>query len=306
MTMNSNDAQYLYDLGRELNLFVGEGMWTRFFPAVEWTRCHFGGENDTKNAGIAPMGQVRVVHADFSIDGTDVGPFPTDSLFAKELGGGSAWCVMPYIVAASIMPFENTKPEKIAANGVLPNEDDRAGDLAMGVIMTFNNNSKNASSEVAEAASSHPPVDKSISSGVCGYLAESCEVTTYAARGGRITINAPAHCPTSSTIVRKCVGRRGNGETTAPSASGDGHTTTASNENNENGSHTVHFPLPQSTPEIEASGGIKMPNSMGFIYEAEAARRLIAAGQISFPQWTPGESVECIRIIEEMLRQVNE
>ena len=55
MTMNSNDAQYLYDLGRELNLFVGEGMWTRFFPAVEWTRCHFGGENDTKNAGIDPL-----------------------------------------------------------------------------------------------------------------------------------------------------------------------------------------------------------------------------------------------------------
>ena len=32
------DAQYLYDLGRALNLFVGEGMWTRFFPAVEYVR----------------------------------------------------------------------------------------------------------------------------------------------------------------------------------------------------------------------------------------------------------------------------
>jgi hypothetical protein len=37
-TMSSADAQYLYDLGRALNLFVGEGMWTRFFPAVEYVR----------------------------------------------------------------------------------------------------------------------------------------------------------------------------------------------------------------------------------------------------------------------------
>jgi len=295
MTMKAEDAQYLYDLSTRLNLFVGEGMWTRFFPAVEWTRCHLGedgGDNDaettssTEDNASVPIGQVRVVQADFSIDGNDVGPYPSDSLYATELGGGSAWCVMPYIMAAALMPFDS-EPDRIAANGIVPNGDDAVGDLAMGMTLTFNNNNVGAEAENANS----PPGNKSIASGVCGYLAESSEITSYAAKRGRITIDAPAHCPTSATMVRKS-GGMGNGttsETTIPDSGG---------------TSTVIFPLPASTPEIEESGGIKLPNSMGFIYEAEAARRLIAAGQISFPQWTPEESVGCIRIIEEMLRQI--
>lgn len=293
MTMKSEDAQCLYDLGKELKLFVGEGMWTRFFPAVEWTRCRLVEDDGTaspKEGAVVPIGQVRVVQADFSIDGTDVGPYPSDSLYATELGGGSAWCVLPYIVAAATMPFDSA-PERIAANGILPDENDEAGDVAMGMTLTFNNNNNNADLE-KKSNSNSPPGNKSIASGVCSYLAESSELTMYAAKRGRITIEAPAHCPTSATIVRKSIGTRGND--------------TKNESSTDNGTSTVAFPLPASTPEIESSGGIKLPNSMGFIYEAEAVRRLIGAGQRSFPQWTPEESVECIRIIEEMIRQVNQ
>ncbi|KAL7536861.1 hypothetical protein ACHAXR_009371 [Thalassiosira sp. AJA248-18] len=298
MTMKSEDARYLYDMSKRLGLFVGEGMWTRFFPAVEWTRCHLGdgvGADYDDEDDVVPIGQVRVVQADFSIDGEDVGPYPSDSLYAAELGGGSAWCVLPYIVGAAKLPFDG-EPDKIAANGIVPN-DDMVGDVAMGMTLTFGNN--NTGSEVPINSLPGPglPGDKSIASGVCSYLAESSEITMYAAKMGRITVAAPAHCPTSATIVRKSAGERGNGTTSnAPGGKADCN----------NGTHTVHFPLPESTPEIEKSGGIKLPNSMGFIYEAEAVRRLIAAGQCSFPQWTPEESVGCIRIIEEMLRQVRE
>ena len=312
ITMNATDAKYLYDLGKELNLFVGEGMWTRFFPAVEWTRCHLvekerkeeisvvdNGDIAIANNSIVPIGQVRVVQADFSIDGTDVGLYPTDSLFATELGGGSAWCVLPYIVAATMLPFENKVPERIAANGIVPN-DEGVGDLAMGMTLTFSTGSSKNGSEAAEATNL-PEDIAAIASGLCSYLAESSEITMYAAKGGRITVESPAHCPTSATIVRKSAGERGNGE-----SSNSSHSNGNGNGNgNEIGNVTVHFPLPESTPEIEESGGIKLPNSMGFIYEAEAVRRLIAAKQISFPQWTPEESIGCIRIIEEMLRQVN-
>lgn len=72
MTMKAEDAQYLYDLGREKQLFVGEGMWTRFFPAVEWTRSLLGvdeerynDENDDENE-LKKIGNVRVIQADFS------------------------------------------------------------------------------------------------------------------------------------------------------------------------------------------------------------------------------------------------
>lgn len=304
MTMKASDAKYLYDLSKELNLFVGEGMWTRFFPAVEWSRCHFGEQRHHQDEcdGIVPIGQVRVVNADFSIDGTDVGPYPTDSLYAADLGGGTAWCVLPYIVAAAMLPFDNKKPYRIAANGIMPKDHNgtMVGDVAMGMTLTFNNTvQKNTGME----AVSSPPGDQSIASGICSYLAESSEITMYAAKNGRITVEAPAHCPTAATIVRKSIGERGNGTTSKSSSS----VTDNSNESsNDNRTYTVQFPLPDSTIEIEESGGIVMPNSMGFIYEAEAVRRLIGAKQISFPQWTPEESIECIGIVEEMLRQVNE
>mmetsp|Transcript_34428 Transcript_34428/g.74443 ORF Transcript_34428/g.74443 Transcript_34428/m.74443 type:complete len:331 (-) Transcript_34428:499-1491(-) len=314
MTMKAEDARYLYDLSIRLNLFVGEGMWTRFFPAVEWTRCHLveegsvgvGGEAnipivEVEGNAVVPIGQVRVVQADFSIDGADVGPYPSDSLYAAESGGGSAWCVMPYVVAAATMPFDSY-PDRIAANGIIPEDDNDVGDVAMGMTLTFINNTNTGSKKSSSASNNTNgiPGDKSIASGVCGYLAESSEITTYAARGGRITVAAPAHCPTSAKIVRKS-GGRGNGATSKTTSSDGGTGISPSNSSNV---ATVEFPLPASTSEIEESGGMKMPNSMGFIYEAEAVRRLVDAGQISFPQWTPEESVGCVQIIEEMLKQI--
>lgn len=288
MTMNAEDAAYLYDLGKRLNLFVGEGMWTRFFPAVEWTRMHLGDPSESNGTDVVPIGHVRVVHADFSIDGDDVGPYPSDSLYSKESGGGSAWTVMPYVIGAALMPF-GKEPDTIAAAGILPN-DDKVGDLALGMTMTFindniggNNNENNSS----------PPAHKSIASGVVSYLAESSENTMYAAKFGRLTIGAPAHCPTSASLVRKGTGR------------GNGKTSDAPGSDN-NVSCTVIFPLPTITSVIEESGGIRLPNSMGFIYQAEAVRRLIVAGCTTFPQWTPEESIGCIRTIEHILNQIKE
>ena len=125
-----------------------------------------------------------------------------------------------------------------------------------------------------------------------GYLAEDSEETQYSGKGGRIVLLGPAHCPTSARLTPKLSGR-GN----------DDKAKVAAGEKKET---IVEFPLPPSLPAIEASGGIQMPNSMGFIYEAEAVRRLIVAGHKIFPQWTPEESVGCIRAIEEILKQINQ
>jgi len=293
MTMKASDAEALYDLGKKLNLFVGEGMWTRFFPAVEWARMHLG----DGSAPAAPddcIGTVRIIQADFCIDGDDVGPYPTDSLYALDLGGGVAWTVGSYVVAAAMMPFGKA-PSSIAANGIVP-DDANVGELAVGMTLTFEPSITDTSDDQrSKDSNGSPPAGRSIASGLIGYLAESCEETLYAGKSGRIKILGPAHCPTSATLTRK-VGGRTNGAT--GEGFGDGTTASAS------GVTTVEFPLPPSTPEIEESGGIRMPNSMGFIYEAEAARRLIAAGQITFPQWTPEESIGCIRTLEAVLGQI--
>ena len=303
MTMKAEDAQFLYDLGKEKQLFVGEGMWTRFFPAVEWTRSHLGAGgcnncNDDENVGEeveqTKIGNVRVIQADFSIDGHDVGPYPTDSLYAKELGGGSAWTMLPYVVGATLLPFGGREPDRIAANGIIPATDDGhdVGDVAIGMTMTFTIDEQ----QIGSRENNGPPGNKAIASGVVGYLAESSEVTMYAGKSGRITVNAPAHCPTSATLIRKAIGSRGNGATSDSGGDSSSHLTTIK----------VEFPLPLTTQEIEDSGGIKMPNSLGFIYEAEAVRRLISAKHYTFPQWSPEESVACIRTIENMLNQINQ
>lgn len=294
MTMKAEDAQYLYDLGREKQLFVGEGMWTRFFPSVEWTRSLLGvdeercNDNDDENE-LKKIGNVRVIQADFSIDGDDVGPYPTDSLYATELGGGTAWVLLPYVVGASLLPFNGRLPDRISANGIIPADAHDVGDVAIGMTMTFEIDNEEQQQQ------SSPPGNKAIASGVCGFIAESCEETMYAAKHGRITVNGPAHCPTSATLIRKSSGR-GNGATSGS----DGDPSAQPN------TITVEFPLPPSAKQIEDSGGIQMPNSMGFIYEIEAVRRLIAAKHYTFPQWTPEESVNCIKIIEKMLSQIVE
>ncbi|KAL7454693.1 hypothetical protein ACHAWC_006309 [Mediolabrus comicus] len=296
MTMKAEDAQYLYDLGREKQLFVGEGMWTRFFPAVEWTRSLLGvdeercNDNDDNDANeLKKIGNVRVIQADFSIDGDDVGPYPTDSLYATELGGGTAWVLLPYIVGSSLLPFNGRLPDRIAANGIIPADAYDVGDVAFGMTMTFEIDNEGQQQQ----QQSSPPGNKAIASGVCGFIAESCEETMYAAKHGRITLNGPAHCPTSATLIRKSSGR-GNGATSGSDVDPSAQPKTI----------TVEFPLPASTKELEDSGGIQMPNSMGFMYEIEAVRRLIAAKHYTFPQWTPEESVNCIKIIEKMLSQI--
>ena len=291
MTMKASDAEALYDLGRKFNLFVGESMWTRFFPAVEWARMHLGDESAHAPPGDS-IGAVRIIQADFCIDGDDVGPYPTDSLYALDLGGGVAWTVGPYVVAAAMMPF-GREPSSIVANGIVPH-DDNVGELAVGMTLTFEPRIT-PDDQKSKDSNGSPPAGRSIASGLIGYLAESCEETLYAGKSGRIKIVGPAHCPTSATLTRK-VGGRGNGAT---GEDFDGGTASSTS-----GVTTVEFPLPPSTPEIEESGGIRMPNSMGFIYEAEAARRLIAAGQITFPQWTPEESIGCIKTLEAVLRQI--
>lgn len=255
MAMTSKDAEAIYHLGKKRNLFVGEGMWTRFFPAVEWARRE-----------LPSIGNpCRVIRADFSIDGDDVGNYPTDSIYALELGGSAPLIMSGYAIGAAMLPFSPRSPDHVAAAGILP-DDDGVGELAAGATLTFFEDG-NRRRETG-----------SIASIMVGFLAESTELTEYAGKEGRILLEAPAHCPTRA--IKRMKGARGQMEVET----------------------SVEFPLPPNTFDVE--GGMRLPNSMGFIYEIEAVRRLIAVGEHSFPQWTPEESFACLRTIESIREQL--
>ncbi len=239
-------------------MFVGEGMWTRFFPAVEWTRSHIQGDEELVAVELehkTKIGQVRVIQADFSIDGQDVGPYPSDSLYAKELGGGSAWTLLPYVVGAFLLPFGGREPDKIAANGIIPEpeEDNEVGDVAIGVTMSFTVDDSEHSGRGAHNDSRPPPRNKAIASGLVGYLAESSEVTIYAGKAGRIIVNAPAHCPTSATLIRKPIGSRGNGSTGRDRCGKSSLSLSTPTK------IKVNFPLPYQPKKLKTREGFNCP-----------------------------------------------
>jgi predicted dehydrogenase len=93
MTVNAAQAERLVELAQDKELFLMEGMWTRFFPLMERVR------NLISSGAI---GEPRVLHADFGFRA----PFdPLQRLFNPDLGGGALLDVGVYCVSLSSMIF---------------------------------------------------------------------------------------------------------------------------------------------------------------------------------------------------------
>ncbi|MGK3733237.1 MAG: putative dehydrogenase [Bacillariaceae sp.] len=58
------DGEYLISLAKERNLFVMEGIWTRFFPAVQKAR-------DPAMGSDKLLGEIAAVYSDFNFNAAD-------------------------------------------------------------------------------------------------------------------------------------------------------------------------------------------------------------------------------------------
>lgn len=114
-----------------------------------------------------------------------------------------------------------------------------------------------------------------------GFTCETAEETSVVGSKGRLKIETPSHCPTKVSIQLKAHGR---GEV--------------------NREETFEYPLPEDTEEIKAAGGFMYPNSAGFIYEAAAVARCIAAGKKEVPQYTLAETLCNLQLVEEIRNQL--
>ena len=117
-----------------------------------------------------------------------------------------------------------------------------------------------------------------MSFGMCG---ETAEETQIVGSHGRLKIETPSHCPTKLSVSIKAHGR---GQCAID--------------------ETYEYPLPEDTEEIKAAGGFVYPNSAGFIYEAAAVARCIAAGKKEAPQITWAETLQNLRLVEEIRIQL--
>ncbi|OEU17178.1 NAD(P)-binding protein [Fragilariopsis cylindrus CCMP1102] len=107
------DGKYLISLAKERNLFIMEGMWTRFFPAVQKAR-------DLAMGSDKVLGQIATVYSDFNFNAADSDAYPSSFLYQRKLGGGANLLVAPYPIAAASMFFDGRMPEDIKAVGQLP------------------------------------------------------------------------------------------------------------------------------------------------------------------------------------------
>jgi dihydrodiol dehydrogenase / D-xylose 1-dehydrogenase (NADP) len=276
----TDEAEYLIQLARKKNLFLMEGMWTRFFPAVEKARqLAFGTTGEKDEGGV--IGQVVAVFSDFNFNASDSETYPTSFVYNRKLGGGASLLTGPYPIAAATLFYPGMQPDHVKVVGQV---DSATGvDLQACISLSFPPTSDRSPAmdemNVEEATPKLPGAG--VASLSYGLLCESVEETTVVGTKGRLTIKSPAHCPTKLIVSLK----------------GDGRGASASEK-------VYEYPIPEDTDAIKKAGGYFYPNSAGFAYEAAAVARCIAAGKMEAPQYTLAETLVAMKILEQTRLQL--
>ncbi|EGZ19407.1 hypothetical protein PHYSODRAFT_496155 [Phytophthora sojae] len=165
MAMNVTQASAAIALAREKKLFLMEGMWTRFFPAIRHVRQLLADKE---------VGDVHHVHAAFGCQ------FDADNarMWHNELGGGGLLDIGIYPLAFATMVF-GAEPEKVTSTGKL---NDGGVDIHNSVTLEYSD-SRFATIEYT-------------------MLATMDETLTITGSKGRIHLPAPAHTATEVRLVK--------------------------------------------------------------------------------------------------------
>ena len=114
------------------------------------------------------------------------------------------------------------------------------------------------------------------------FPSELAEVTEIVGTQGRITLHQPGHCPTALSIHR---------------SPPDGAPSRYRTRNRPAPVEYVDYPLPGTVGLPTA-----YPNQHGFLYQAEAVHRCLAAGLRSCPQYDEAESLHCMDLYTRINR----
>jgi len=224
------DARELYEAAAKKGVMLQEGMWTRFFPAVEHARLALE---------QGAIGEVVAVQADFP-----------DHCYAVQAG-------------ALAFGAEQT-PTAIAATA--------CGAAASGVVVQYGSRGC--------GMFTFPPWDS-----------EYGEVIEIVGKKGRITLDQWGHHPMRLTV-----------RMTPPEllALGPGKHTSTSQNNVAPKTQQFEYPVP--LPSGIPAPGWHFSLQHGFVYQAEAVHRCLAAGLRGCPQFTKADSLHVIHILDHVAK----
>ena len=290
-TDTADQAKEAYAAAEKAGVVCWEGMWTRFFPAVEHARAALE---------RGDIGELKVVQSDY--------PDPVYALNPAVMGFGSGQ--MPVVAAAGHKPMRR---------------DGQGGGLS----------GPGTSLGHPSAAVLQYPEQEGI--GVITMPAGRFkEEALLVGTNGRITIESPSHHPVALTIAtgsppptgkRAAEGRPGMEYTPDGGWVGDWlptHWDQGHNPSSGAFAHVERFEYPVPTPAPLHRGqppgsrwtGEKLisykgwtwghGNQHGFVYQARAVHRCMAAGLKEMPQFTVADSIHVCEIIDEINRQCAE
>lgn len=225
------DAEEMYAAAEAKGVALIEGLWTRYFPAVEHARAA---------VELGVIGEVQMVQADF-----------------PEI------C---YALQYAPLFFGSTEATQVTSAG---------GPSGAGAVLRYGNQ--------GAAVLSFP-----------SWRCEVPEVCEVIGTKGRITLDDWGAHPSRVTIrltTEQCWDEA------------QGHTATAQNGVRPH-TEQVTYPLPE--PAGLPAAGWHFVNQHGFVYQAEAIHRCLAAGLKECPQFTKAESLRIQRLLDEIEKGITE
>jgi len=233
LAVTAADAREMYAAAEAKGVMLLEGMWTRYFPAVDHART-------LVSEGV--IGEVRMVQADFP-----------EICYALQFA--------PLFLGAK------EPPSAVVSAGT--------GKGGSGAVLQYGSRGC--------AMLSMPP-----------WACESPEVCEVLGTEGRITLDLWGMHPTRITVQL------------TPEFCWDepqGHTSTAQNGVQPRLEQHV-YPLPQ--PAGLPAKGWNFVNQHGFIYQAQAIHRCLAAGLRECPQFTKAESLHIMDLLDKIEKGIED
>lgn len=178
LTLNTEDTVELVRMARDKGIFLCEGLWTRFFPAMKKV---------SEVIADGEIGTVVNVQGDFGWSNAAC-PYPEDRIW-NPLSGGMTYDIGVYMAHLGQVAYPQSSVERIQAMATMKNGIDQT---VLCNIM-FSNGSQNVDDQTGQ---------KGMLQFYVTGAANTEERVTIQGTAGRIVIDSPAHVPSRIRVLK--------------------------------------------------------------------------------------------------------